>query len=91
LPGPREFHGTGLPVPKIRRFSFVSTTGVSHMAPPPYWLSAPDHVSPPGWPCCGTIAHVHRRRPLLALKACMPFETLPPSPPESPVMTMPLT
>ena len=38
MPLPRLFHGTGLPVPKIARLSFVSMSGDSHIEPPPFVL-----------------------------------------------------
>ena len=82
------------PVPKMARLFFVSTTGDSHSAPPPYEDPEPRNcvqVLAPGWPGAGMTVHCQMRRPVAASRACMLLLGLPKSPPLSPDSTIPLT
>src|SRR5438874_824050 len=93
MPGPREFHGSVLPVPKTARLSFGSMSAFSHIAPPPYDEPVPGacvHVSLPGAPGRGTVVQLQTRAPVVASRACMLLLGLPPSPPLSPTMSRPL-
>src|SRR6476620_1657841 len=97
MPGPREFHGSGLPVPTITRLREVSTTGDSQNAPPPYSvlpfppLPSIVQVFEPGWPGDGTGLQDQIRAPFAALKAEIDGLLPPLSPEPSPTRTIPLT
>src|SRR5262249_17273380 len=95
VPAPREFHGSGLPVPTKSSPSFWLMIGDSQNAPPPNAvLPLPflfDQVLKPGWPCCGVGLKPQPRGPLAAVKAVR-FGLGPPlSPAPSPTMTKPST